>query len=459
MGTSGSIITGNYCLFWRCGDFMKFPGDEFRRILGRSGIVFFSRVSGSLMVFVTQILLARWMGAAELGVYVYAFSWCMLFSIAAGLGLPDSSIRFVTQGLAKGDINLVNGYVKRVQQIALTFSLVIVVLVMVILLMTNDVTYLDRPWVIMWAALAIPFVALTRSFKRFAHACSWFVLSYIPDMTLRPLIFLALIWGVWSMHGELSAETAMLLQLAAIVIIAFGLSSFMLPRMRRLLQGSRPRYETRQWLRVSWPFLVIVMFNQYFAEFSVVIVGLQLPPEDVALYSVCYKTALLIGFIFFAVHAAVYPKISALYAKGDIAALQVLTVNVARLNFGLALCALIVYWGLGRHILALFGDHFVGGYPMLLLIAASQLVLAAMGPVSELLSVSGNQGRSVYVFSAASILTVILNFMLIPLYGVEGAAMTVLAVMTLWAGWMHFLVVKHLKIIPSVFGSMAQRGV
>jgi len=410
------------------------------------------------MVFVTQILLARWMGPAELGIYVYAFSWCMLLSIAVGLGLPDSSIRFVTQGLADGDTNLVNGFVKRGRQIAIAFSLVIVFLVMLILSMTNDITYLDRPWVIMWAALSIPFVALTRSYKRLAHACSWFVLSYIPDMTLRPLIFLALIGGVWSIQGQLSAETAMLLQMAAIVIISVGLSLFILPRLRQLLQGSRPRYETRQWLKVSWPFLVIVLFTQYFAEFSVVIVGLQLPPEDVALYSVCYKTALLIGFIFFAVHAAVYPKISTLYAEGDIAALQGLVVKVARLNFGLAFCALIVYWGLGRHILGLFGDHFVGGYPMLLLIAASQLVLAAMGPVSELLSVSGNQGRCVYVFSAASMLTVILNFVLIPLYGVEGAAFTVLAVMTLWAGWMHFLVVKHLKIIPSVFGSMAQRG-
>ncbi|GEM_PF-6440669 len=47
-------------------------------LLGASTFMFACRVLGAGLAFLTQLLQARWMGAHELGIYLYAFSWCII---------------------------------------------------------------------------------------------------------------------------------------------------------------------------------------------------------------------------------------------------------------------------------------------------------------------------------------------------------------------------------------------
>ena len=52
----------------------------FKRVLGGSAFLFLCRIGGAALTFLTQLLLARWMGASELGSYVLAFAWLGLLS-------------------------------------------------------------------------------------------------------------------------------------------------------------------------------------------------------------------------------------------------------------------------------------------------------------------------------------------------------------------------------------------
>ena len=104
----------------------------------------------------------------------------------------------------------------------------------------------------------------------------------------------------------------------------------------------------------------------------------------------------------------------------------------------------------GKDILALFGDDFLICYETMLILAAAQLVLAAAGPVDVLLSITGHQDRCIPVFALALLATIALNLFLVPRFGINGAAVTVLLIAPLWTSWLHVLVVRHLKIQPSV---------
>ena len=54
----------------------------------KTWIAMVTQVAGVILTYLTQILLARWMGETEYGIYAYVLSWVMLLAIPAGLGLP-----------------------------------------------------------------------------------------------------------------------------------------------------------------------------------------------------------------------------------------------------------------------------------------------------------------------------------------------------------------------------------
>jgi len=65
--------------------------------------------------------------------------------------------------------------------------------------------------------------------------------------------------------------------------------------------------------------------------------------------------------------------------------------------------------------------------------------------------VTGHQDRCLIVFAWALVFTLLLNFVLVPIYGMAGTATTVLLVTAGTNFWLHRLVVEHLGVRPSIF--------
>ena len=97
-----------------------------------------------------------------------------------------------------------------------------------------------------------------------------------------------------------------------------------------------------------------------------------------------------------------------------------------------------------------FGEEFQSGYAALVLLALAQLAQAAVGPVTALLTVTGHQRRCLPAFASALAVVVFLIALLAPRFGIEGAAVSVLAVTVGWSAWLHKLARDHhLGIRPS----------
>ena len=62
-----------------------------------AGTAFIIRVASAGVVFLSQILLARWMGSFEYGSYVYVWTWLLLFGDIVHLGLPLTAQKFIPE--------------------------------------------------------------------------------------------------------------------------------------------------------------------------------------------------------------------------------------------------------------------------------------------------------------------------------------------------------------------------
>src|SRR3954471_22585451 len=75
-----------------------------------AGTAFVIRVTGAVVIFLSQILLARWMGGVEFGLYVYAWTWLQMVGDIIHLGLPISAQRTIPEYTQSQDYDSLRGF-------------------------------------------------------------------------------------------------------------------------------------------------------------------------------------------------------------------------------------------------------------------------------------------------------------------------------------------------------------
>jgi len=214
-------------------------------------------------------------------------------------------------------------------------------------------------------------------------------------------------------------------------------------RMSTLLRSSIPLF---------WVSSMVVMLN-WSATFFLGIWGTA---EDVGIFSMASRTALLISLVRMAVNAISAPKFAALYAKGDMKTLSRIAVNSSIMMTLLAMPAFLILLFAPGWVMELFGSKFVGGANALIILAIGQFVNVASGSVQYLLMMSGNE-RMVRndVFLTLAI-NIALNCLLTPRFGVIGAAVATATSMAMQNFVATYMVKSRLKIqtLPFCRGSV-----
>lgn len=420
-------------------------------LISDTAIVFLCRVGGAALVFITQIVLARSIGAEHLGIYVYASSACILLSTVACLGLPTAVMRFIPEGLARERADLVTGFVRRSIQVVLVVSVLVASLGTASLLSFDRLIPSEYKNALLLAILSIPLFALILIHGANAHGFSWFRTTFLPNDIFRPLLLLIAILIAKFNGYELSADIVMLLHMAVMVVILVFLSPAVLWRVNYKFPKITPKYQTRLWIRTAVPLLGITLFVVYFTELTMITVGIYLDAEQLAIFNASFRVAILIAFGIHAIDATTMPKASELYAAGDKKALQAVIRRTTVLKCFGSVAAVIGLSLFGEYILALFGKPFLAGYQPLMILAIGQLLRAIFGPVTQLMSISGHQDHCLYVFLFALIAMITLQPILIDQFGINGAALTVVIVIFVQSIWLHLLVMRYLSINPSLF--------
>ena len=424
-------------------------------LLRGASFVFACRVIGAVATFASQVLLARWMGAEQMGIYVFAFSVCALLTIVSGLGMPAAAMRFVGVGLGKDRGDLVLGFARRAVQISALFGLAVLGIGVVVLHFAGDTAASARSATLLIALIAVPVYGQQIARSAVSLGMSWFPAALLPNTVFRTLLFLSFITATWLLAVPLTAERAMLMQLTAIAIVSLGQWWVMRRALARRFPGTAPSYETPTWLRTAGPLLVITLFTNYFLELNVFIAGTFLDAADLAVFNAALRTTALVAFGLYAVDAVTMPQISRQFAADDRAGLRATVLRASALRFWGSLAVCLPLIALGKPLLALFGEDFVVGYEALVILAASQVASAVLGPTARILSVTGYQDKCLRVFVLSLVVMVVLHPILIRPFGINGAAMSVFVVVLLQSIWLYALVVRHLGIHAWAFARRA----
>src|SRR5215472_3139579 len=75
-----------------------------------AGTIFVIRVLSAALAYLSQILLARWMGGSDYGIYVYVWTWVLLLGSMMDFGIAASAQKIIPEYRASGAHALLRGF-------------------------------------------------------------------------------------------------------------------------------------------------------------------------------------------------------------------------------------------------------------------------------------------------------------------------------------------------------------
>jgi O-antigen/teichoic acid export membrane protein len=417
-----------------------------------AGAAFLIRVFSAGIAYVSQVLMARWMGGSEFGTYVSVWVWVLLIGHFANAGLASAAQRFVPDYAERRDDDGLRGFIAGSRRLGVVIATGVAALGL--LALWGFGAHLGGPMVIplALAALCLPMFVLTDIQDGIARSYNWTDLALGPPYLIRPLILLACMGGGHLLGFASNAVTAMACAVVATwlaAVIQFGLLN---RRLDAEVPAGARRSEPLTWLKTSLPIFLVETFYLALTYADVILLKHLRGPEEVAVYWAAVKTLALVAFIYFAVAAAAAHRFSEYHAAGDRQKMAEFLRASIRWTFFPSLAATIVILALGKPFLMMFGPDFVAGYPAMFVVSVGLLARAAVGPVERLLTMSGHQTACAVIYGVAFAVAVGLCLLLIPRYGMMGAAVATAVALTLESALLLWITTAKLGLSMAFWG-------
>ena len=387
-----------------------------------AGTIFIIRVVSAALAYLSQILLARWIGGSDYGVYVYVWTWVLLLGSMMDFGISASAQKIIPEYRTRGEHALLRGFLSGSRWMTFIVSSIVSALLAV------AVKWLS-PWIdtstilpLYIGCVTLPAFVVANTQDGIARSHDWMRLGLMPQFIVRQSLIIGVTAGAFALGFNLGATAAMLASAAAVWIAMIGQMVVLNRRLRHHVEPGPKDYDIGGWLSISLPVLMVEGFYLLLSYTDVLLLQQFRSSQEVGVYFAVVKTLALVSFIHYAMSATTAHRFAEYHALGDKARLSAYVAHAIKWTFWPSLAATIVLLAIGKPLLWLFGPQFVIGYDIMFVAAIGLVVRSAIGPVERLLNMLGHQYICALAYALAFIMNVALCIALVPRFGGHGAA-------------------------------------
>jgi O-antigen/teichoic acid export membrane protein len=209
-------------------------------------------------------------------------------------------------------------------------------------------------------------------------------------------------------------------------------------------------HETRRWWRFAIPWVVIVLATDFFFDLDLLMLAGLLSKEELAIFGVCTRIFALVAFGVTAVYAVTLPDMFESEANSDRAGFLR---KVGDANFVASIFAVIMFFGIAVAAplaLMLFGSAFAAGHLPLTVLSLTLVLRALFGPAALMLSIHDRPYATLPAAGLGVTTLVVANLVLVPQFGLTGAASAALLAQGVWSLSMWLTAVHIAKVDVSI---------
>lgn len=427
------------------------------------GISFVGKVFEYIVRFAFGILIARVIGVEQYGLYILGITVAAIATNIAMLGLQVGMVRFLPSAIRENDKPATRGILQICVGFPALFSLVLATGLFLLASSIANLVFHDPRLIpiLRIVCLLIPLDVLasmayviTISFKQPKY-------SVIANNIIAPLSKLLLAAGFiaigFSTKGVLVSQV--IASAAAMVVLAYYVNALF--SLKGFL-GTAKR-NTRKILRYSFPAYMGWIINTISSTLSTMVLGLIGLTSGVGVFAAASRFSLIGSMFYISIGNISTPIIADLHNRGEASQMKAYYQTTTRWLVIFNLPVFLTSVLFAKPLLSIFGDDFTAGAISMMILAIGTLAYTCTGVGSNLLDMTDHPKVNMVNSMVMVFIVIGLNLLLIPEWGLNGAAaatalsMTIVNIFCLLEVWYfhHILPYNKSFLKPLLSGIIA----
>jgi O-antigen/teichoic acid export membrane protein len=404
---------------------------HFKEIFKGSVSVLFAKILSLCFGVVSSIIIARYYGADIVGIVAILTSVLTVFTVLGSMGTNTSILRLIPQfketSSAEGTYAIYLKILKLIILLSISSGLLLFILspVLANIIFHNEYLiiffYLSAFFVLVQTIIGVN----TNTLRAVQNVKLYSILQFIPSFIT---LFLLLI-VTFLIYNKNNPIYIIFISNFIVVTISIIFIHYIFKSKNR---NAKSPISSSQILSLSLPMFLTGSMHLVISQTDTIMLGMMRTESEVGIFTIAMKLALLASFILTAVNSLAAPKFSQLFHANKIDDLKEVAQKSSKLIFWTTLPLILLYILGGYYILGFFGKVFTTGYYVLIILSIGQFVNASAGSVGYFLDMTGYQKEFRNIVFLGGAINISLNIILIPKFGIEGAAFASMVSIVFW---------------------------
>ena len=393
------------------------------KLIKNSLNVLLLRVSGVALMFFLSLFLTNFYSANLVGQYDFVRSTIMILSGFSLLGTNQAIIYYsgvLTSNNSFGSIKSI--YFKMVSLVFITCCFLYIFFLLVSEDFINEIFNKPESYRLIEISIqgllfysitmlnidtirALKKTVVSELFRNLFRYTPFFLFSIILYAIDTPEDLV-----IWFIYGFL------LLCIISTAVVFFTLFNKDFP------DTSTKEYSTKEIVNTSYPMALSAISYFLMQSIDVLFLGAFDSFESIAYYSVAVKLATVTSLALISVNIVIAPKIAKIYNDKNFSELKSMIRKATRINVLISLPILIILFSFSEFLLSMFGNSYTLAKNAFLILLMSQFFNSISGPSALYLNMTGRQKTLNLILLGSLLLNIVLNLLLIPEFGMVGAA-------------------------------------
>ncbi|MBO8219575.1 oligosaccharide flippase family protein [Prochlorococcus marinus] len=423
---------------------------EIKNLNQKNFLSLFLNIIYSSLNFFLIFILARFLGAAEFGKYIFSLSLVKFIGLPILIGYPYFLLK-KSSFLSKNRSVEVNKLINRNLYIILFYLLFSLVSFLFLKLIIPNFLGNYFNIIILGIIFITPFLSIINSISSIIRSSGGELKGLIMENLLQNLIFILLIFFLKIfINLENYSSYIFLFALSAFITLTysfyqirkiFKFKIFKINLMKNMLRN----------LKESTSFILFQIFVLVDKLLPIIILGFCQAPEIVANFKIAVQISAISGLALDSINKIVQPRFAKGFSNKEINKIENIALTSNKFAFIYAIAtSLIIFIFYEKFIGLFFGSFFILPKTTVFLILLTPLVNSFFGSVGSIINMSGNEKVSIFYCGITLLIGTIFGLVLIPIIGINGAAISTL-ISSLLRGFILWNKSKNLLNINSSF--------
>lgn len=426
---------------------------DFKEVMRGGSLAFIYRMLNMLVSYGLMVFISRKLGDEGIGIYNLCLAILSILIMLSCLGFNTSVVRFVSQYNAEGDFLKIKNLYRSIIGLIIPLSFVIGLILFLgadyLATRIYDDPSLTLPFQIL--SIILPFGVVTALNVEFIRGLKLVQISeFFRNLGIHVItLAVIIVASFYSLQSHFPLIAYLIGVVFATLITLIFIASYFKKHNSDSPANTLPLdFTLKSHLIISIPMILTSFIQILNGQVDTVMLGLfkSQSTGDVGVFTVALKISVVTNFMIGALKSIAMPKISELFWSNKFDQLKDLIRRSTKFIFLFAAPVSLLLMIFPEFILKLVKPEFVSGSMTLRIFALTQLINATCGLVAIFLNMTGNQVFFTRLVAITTTVNILLNWFLIPIYGMEGAAVATLVATASWNFVGAYFIWKKYKV-------------